>query len=67
MICRLFRRKPPKEVITPPRPSREALQEAAELESLKPRVERVVRERDRLLGENNYAARIRALYLEGRA
>lgn len=67
MICRLFRRKPPPKPVEPPRPSDEALREAAELERMKPRVERVVRERDRLLGENNYAARIRALYLEGRA
>lgn len=68
MICRLFRRRrgARKSEVRPVRPSDEALREAAELESLRPRVERAVRERDRLLGENNYAARIRALYLEGR-
>lgn len=58
MICRLFRRRPP-------RPSPEAIEERAEVEKLRPRVERVVRERDRLLGENNYTARIRALYQGG--
>lgn len=61
-MCRLFRRKPTHEPTGPPRPSDEALREAAELRSLRPRVERVVRERDRLLGENNYAARIAAIY-----
>lgn len=61
-MCRLFRRKPRPESIGPPRPSDEALREAAELKTLRPRVERVVRERDRLLGENNYAARIAAIY-----
>jgi hypothetical protein len=64
MTCRLFRRRPAP-VAGPPRPTDEALKEAAELRSLKPRVERIVRERDQLLGENNYAARIRALYLGG--
>lgn len=51
----------------PPRPSAEALRERQEVEALKVRTERVVAERDRLLGENNYTARIRALYQEGRA
>jgi len=51
----------------PPRPSAEALRERAAVEVLRPRVERAVSERDRLLGENNYTARIRALYQEGRA
>lgn len=50
-----------------PTPTPEALQEAAELRALRPRVERAARERDRLLQENNYTARIRALYQEGRA
>lgn len=45
----------------------EALREAAELERLRPRVERAAQERDRLLRENNFTARIRAIYQEGRA
>lgn len=61
-MCRLFRRRPKLDNVGPPRPSDEALREAAELKSLKPRVERVVRERERLLRENNYAARIAAIY-----
>lgn len=60
MTCRLFRRRPPSA-------SAEAIKAREEVAELKPRVESVVRERARLLGENNYAARIRALYLEGRA
>lgn len=48
-----------------PCPTPEALREAGELKQLRPRVERAVRERDRLLAENNYTARIRALYQEG--
>lgn len=48
-----------------PCPTPEALREAGELKRLRPRVERAVRERDRLLAENNYTARIRALYQEG--
>ena len=58
MICRWFRRRPA-------RPSREALEARTEVEKLRPRVENLVRERDRLLGENNYTARIRALYEAG--
>lgn len=50
-----------------PCPSAEALQEAAELRALRPRVERAATERDRLLRENNYTARIRALYQENTA
>lgn len=50
-----------------PQASAEALRERDALEALRPRVERAARERDRLLGENNYTARIRALYQEGRA
>lgn len=50
-----------------PQASDEALRESAALAALRPRVERAARERDRLLGENNYTARIRALYQEGRA
>lgn len=50
-----------------PKPSAEALHEAAEIEALRPRVERAASERDRLLRENNYTARIRALYREGHA
>lgn len=50
-----------------PCPSPEALREAGELKRLRPRVERAVKERDRLLAENNYTARIRALYQEGHA
>jgi hypothetical protein len=51
-----------------PSPSPEAVEMRIELEAhLRPRVERVVRERDLLLTENNYTARIRALYQEGRA
>lgn len=50
-----------------PTASDEALRERDALEALRPRVERAARERDRLLGENNYTARIRALYQEGRA
>lgn len=50
-----------------PCPTPEALREAGELQRLRPRVERAVRERDRLLAENNYTARIRALYQEGHA
>lgn len=62
MICRLFRRRSP-------RPTPEAIEAREEVARLKPRVESVVRERTRLLSENNYAARIRAVYLrqEGRA
>lgn len=60
MICRWFRRRPA-------RPSQEAVEARAEVEKLRPRVDRVVRERDRLLAENNYAARIGAMYREGRA
>lgn len=45
-----------------PRPSPEALAEAAKLDLLRPRVERAARESDRLLTENNFAARIRAVY-----
>lgn len=52
---------------TPPHPSPEAVRERVEVEELRTRVHRVVAERDRLLGENNYTARIRALYQEGRA
>lgn len=48
-------------------PTAEALREAGELQLLRPRVERAVRERNRLLAENNYTARIRALYQEGHA
>lgn len=48
-----------------PTPSPEALREAAALRALRPRVERAASERDRLLQENNYTARIRALYKEG--
>ncbi len=36
-------------------------------EDLKPRVERAAEEGRRLLTENNYTARIRVLYQEGRA
>lgn len=50
-----------------PKPTDEALREAAELRVLRPRVERAARERDRLLRENNYTARIRALYQGGQA
>lgn len=50
-----------------PGPSPEALINQAEMEALRPRVESVMRERHRLLAENNYTARIRALYQEGRA
>lgn len=50
----------------PPGPSAEALRERAEVEEQRTHVHRVVAERDRLLGENNYTARIRALYQEGR-
>lgn len=60
-----WRREPPAE--REPTPTAEALREAAELEALRPRVERAATERDRLLRENNYTARIRALYQEGRA
>lgn len=58
-----FRRK----TIEPvePHPSAEALHEAEELRRLRPRVERAARERDSLMLENNYAARLRAIY-EGR-
>lgn len=49
-------------------PSAEAIREAVELHLfLRPRVEQAVSERDRLLEENNFTARIRALYQEGRA
>lgn len=61
MTCRLFRRR------RPPSPSPEAIEAREEVARLKPRVENVVRERTRLLRENNYAARIRALYQEGQA
>lgn len=54
-MCRLFRRKHPT-------PSTEALRFRDDVEAIKPRVESVVRERERLLRENNYAARIRAIY-----
>lgn len=55
-ICaHIFRRRKP-------RPSREAVQARAEVKQLRPRAEAVARERDRLLRENNYAARIRAIY-----
>ena len=47
-----------------PTPTAEALREAAALDELRPRVERAASERDRLLRENNYTARIRALYQE---
>lgn len=50
-----------------PEPSNEAQQHQSEIEALRPRVEAAVRERRRLLEENNYTARIRALYQEGRA
>lgn len=50
-----------------PEPSQEALMNKAEMEALKPRVESVMRERHRLLAENNYTARIRALYHGERA
>lgn len=59
MTFRLFRRRPA-------RPTDEAIEAREEVERLRPRVERVVRERDLLLRENNYSARIRALYLGGR-
>lgn len=59
-IKRLLTRKPPG-------PSAEALRERAEVEKQRSRVDRVIAERERLLGENNYTARIRALYQEGRA
>lgn len=59
-MIRWLRRNPP------PEPSSEAVEMRVELEvSLRPRVERAIRERDRLLGENNYTARIRALYEGG--
>lgn len=65
MIRNLFRKRRKPECDPEPCPSREALREAEELARLRPRVERAVRERDRLLQENNYTARIRALYLGG--
>ncbi|MEP7739777.1 hypothetical protein ABKW28_19215 [Nocardioides sp. 31GB23] len=49
-----------------PRASAEALRERSHAQALGPKVERVVRERARLHAENNYTARIRALYQEGR-
>lgn len=55
MIRTLFRRRKP-------RPTTEALLARAELEAIRPHAHALVRERDRLLGENNYTARIRALY-----
>lgn len=57
MTCRWLRSKR-----TPPSPTEEALRERAEVEQMKVRAYRVVSEREQLLGENNYAARIRALY-----
>lgn len=60
-----FRRDPAPEVT--PSASPEAIRESHELARLKRRVEHAVRERDKLLAENNYTARIRALYREGRA
>lgn len=60
-----FRRQRDPDETLEPTPSDEALREADELKKLRPRVERAVRERDRLLQENNYTARIRALYLGG--
>lgn len=60
-MMRFFRLKK-----TCPEPSQEALEHQAEMEALKPRVESVMRERHRLLAENNYTARIRALYQERR-
>lgn len=50
-----------------PEPSDEARRHLAEIEALRPKVESVMRERRQLLAENNYTARIRALYQEGRA
>lgn len=61
-----FRRDKPPSPPDDPGPSPEALKEAEELKRLRPRVEQAAQERDRLLRENNYAARIRAIY-EGRA
>lgn len=55
MIRNPFRRRPP-------RPTDEALEARAEVRQLGHRAGVLVRERDRLLGENNYTARIRALY-----
>ncbi|WP_107768422.1 DUF7620 family protein [Nocardioides terrigena] len=58
---RWFRRK------RDPAPSAEAVRQRDEIEAMKPRVESVMRERRQLLEENNYTARIRALYREGHA
>jgi hypothetical protein len=55
-MCRWLRRK------RDPSPSPEAVKQREEIEALKPRVETVMRERRQLLEENNYTARIRALY-----
>lgn len=60
-MCRLFRRK------HAPQPSSEAIEMREQIEAIRPRVESVVRERERLLRENNYAARIRAIYEGGRS
>lgn len=65
MIFDWFRKRRDPTPAGPSAPSREALAEAAELARLRPRVESLVRERDRLLEENNYTARIRALYMGG--
>lgn len=44
------------------RPTDEAVTVRDEVKAMRPRVERVVKERQRLLDENNYTARIRELY-----
>lgn len=58
-MCRLLDRFKRTPQATP-----EALRLRHEIDTnLRPRAERAVNERDRLLRENNYTARIRALYL----
>ncbi|CAA9242771.1 MAG: hypothetical protein AVDCRST_MAG83-1733 [uncultured Arthrobacter sp.] len=49
-------------------PTPEAVREAMELHlHMRPRVERATQERDRLMAENHFAARIRAVYQGERA
>lgn len=48
-----------------PMPTDEALRERAELQTMAAKVREVVTERERLHAENNFTARVRALYLGG--
>lgn len=55
IICRWLHRRPP-------RPSDEAIKEQREMVALRAQIEGATQEALRLLGENNFSARIRASY-----